>query len=62
MIMEYVEGVSMATHLSGAPIPVADAINYIDQVLNALGYAHEHTRHPSRHQAGQHDADSAGTW
>ena len=42
MIMEYVEGVSMATHLSGAPISVADAINYIDQVLNALGYAHEH--------------------
>jgi serine/threonine-protein kinase len=41
MIMEYVEGVSMATHLSGAAIPVPDAVNYIDQALNALGYAHE---------------------
>jgi hypothetical protein len=41
MIMEYVEGVSMATHLSGAPIAVADALNYIDQVLNALSYAHQ---------------------
>jgi serine/threonine protein kinase len=41
MIMEYVEGVSMATHLSGAAISVADALNYIDQVLNALGYAHQ---------------------
>jgi len=41
MIMEYVEGVSMATHLSGAPISVADAVNYIGQVLTALGYAHE---------------------
>ena len=42
MIMEYVEGVSMATHLSGGPLPVAEAVNYIDQVLNAVGYAHEH--------------------
>jgi eukaryotic-like serine/threonine-protein kinase len=41
MIMEYVEGVSMATHLSGAPIPIAEALNYIDQVLNALSYAHQ---------------------
>jgi len=41
MIMEYVQGVSMAIHLSGGAIPVADAIDYIDQVLNALGYAHQ---------------------
>src|SRR2546423_8536446 len=41
MIMEYVEGVSMATHLSGSSISVADALNYIDQVLNALSYAHQ---------------------
>jgi eukaryotic-like serine/threonine-protein kinase len=41
MIMEYVEGVSMATHLSGAPISVPEAINYIGQVLEALGYAHQ---------------------
>jgi serine/threonine protein kinase len=41
MIMEYVAGVSMAIHLSGGPIPVTDAINYIDQVLNALSYAHQ---------------------
>jgi serine/threonine-protein kinase len=42
MIMEYVEGTSMAIRLSGASIPVADALNYIDQVLNALSYAHQH--------------------
>jgi len=41
MIMEYVAGVSMSIHLSGGPIAVADAINYIDQVLNALSYAHQ---------------------
>ena len=41
MIMEYVAGVSMAIHLTGGPIAVTDAINYIDQVLNALSYAHQ---------------------
>ena len=41
MVMEYVEGVSMATHLSGGPITVSDAVNYIGQVLDALGYAHQ---------------------
>jgi eukaryotic-like serine/threonine-protein kinase len=41
MIMEYVEGVSMATRLSGSSISVADALNYIDQVLSALSYAHQ---------------------
>ncbi len=41
MIMEYVEGTSMAIRLAGASIPVADALNYIDQVLNALSYAHQ---------------------
>jgi serine/threonine protein kinase len=41
MIMEYVAGVSMSIHLSGGPIAVTVAINYIDQVLNALSYAHQ---------------------
>ncbi|MFY9562208.1 MAG: serine/threonine-protein kinase [Terriglobales bacterium] len=41
MIMEYVEGTSMAVRLAGSSISVADALNYIDQVLNALSYAHQ---------------------
>ena len=41
MIMEYVAGVSMAVHLSAGAIAVPDAIDYIDQVLNALSYAHQ---------------------
>ncbi|MBI1741190.1 MAG: serine/threonine protein kinase, partial [Candidatus Koribacter versatilis] len=41
MIMEYVEGTSMAARLQAGPISVADALNYIDQVLNALSYAHQ---------------------
>jgi serine/threonine-protein kinase len=41
MIMEYVEGTTLATRIERGPIPVPDAINYIDQVLNALSYAHQ---------------------
>ena len=41
MIMEYVEGTTLADRLDKGPIPVADAVNYIDQVLNALSYAHQ---------------------
>jgi serine/threonine protein kinase len=42
MIMEYVEGTSLAERLERGPIAVPDALNYIDQVLNALSYAHQH--------------------
>jgi len=41
MIMEYVEGVSLATRVQAGPIPLTDALNYIDQVLSALSYAHQ---------------------
>jgi hypothetical protein len=40
MIMEYVEGVTLASLLHHGPVPVADAANYMDQVLGALTYAH----------------------
>jgi serine/threonine-protein kinase len=42
MIMEYVEGESLSSCLSHGPIPVADALSYLDQVLDALNYAHHH--------------------
>jgi serine/threonine-protein kinase len=41
MIMEYVEGQSLASRLSAGPIPVTAALNYVDQVLGALSYAHQ---------------------
>ncbi len=41
MIMEYVEGITLAQLLEKGPIPPADAVNYINQVLDALSYAHE---------------------
>jgi len=40
MIMEYVEGVTLASLLHQGPVAVPDAVNYIDQVLGALTYAH----------------------
>lgn len=41
MIMEYVEGTTLAEHLEHGPIPAAEAVNYIAQVLSALSYAHQ---------------------
>jgi serine/threonine protein kinase len=41
MIMEYVEGKTVASILEHGPIPPADAVNYIEQVLSALSYAHQ---------------------
>jgi len=41
MIMEYVEGMTLASRLQHAPIPPADAVNYTDQILAALSYAHK---------------------
>ena len=46
MIMEYVEGTSLAERIERGPIAPSDALNYIDQVLNALSYAHsQHVIH-----------------
>jgi eukaryotic-like serine/threonine-protein kinase len=41
MVMEYVEGVTLGTRLEQGPISTADAVNYMDQVLGALTYAHQ---------------------
>jgi serine/threonine-protein kinase len=40
MIMEYVEGQTLASRLQQGPIPPADAVNYAQQLLSALSYAH----------------------
>jgi serine/threonine-protein kinase len=41
MIMEYVQGTTLAARVEQGAIPCPDALNYIDQVLSALSYAHE---------------------
>ena len=42
MIMEYVEGVTLAQKLRPHPIPLAEGSEIISQVLTALDYAHKH--------------------
>jgi serine/threonine protein kinase len=41
MVMEFVEGTSLATRLERGPVAPADALDYVDQVLAALSYAHQ---------------------
>ena len=41
MVMEYVEGTTLAAKLEKGPIAVPDALNYIGQVLSAVSYAHQ---------------------
>src|SRR6266478_3543180 len=41
MIMEYVEGTTLAAHLEQEKISWGSALNYMDQVLAALSYAHK---------------------
>ena len=41
MIMEYVEGVSLAERLRQGPMQVLESVGYACQVLSALSYAHE---------------------
>ena len=40
MIMEYVEGTTLAQRLEKGPFSTSEALNYTDQVLSALSYAH----------------------
>src|SRR5215470_8166644 len=41
MIMEFVEGETLANRLARAPLSTAEAANYADQILSALSYAHK---------------------
>src|SRR6202795_3700333 len=41
MVMEYVEGATVAEKLEHGAIAVPDALNYIRQVLDAVSYAHK---------------------
>ncbi len=41
MIMEYVEGETLAALIEDGPVPLADALKYMDDALAALSYAHQ---------------------
>jgi eukaryotic-like serine/threonine-protein kinase len=40
MLMEFVDGVTLEQKLKEGPLPTAQAVDYIQQVLSALDYAH----------------------
>jgi eukaryotic-like serine/threonine-protein kinase len=40
MVMEFVEGETLANRLARAPLSTAETVKYADQVLSALAYAH----------------------
>ncbi|MGA2609442.1 MAG: protein kinase [Terriglobia bacterium] len=42
MIMEFVNGTTLEDKLKNGPFPLNDAIDYVSQVLSALGFAHSH--------------------
>ena len=42
LVLELVEGESLATRLRRGPIPIVEAIAIAKQIANALGAAHEH--------------------
>ena len=41
MIMEFVEGTTLENQLEDGPLALVDALNYTEQVLGALSYAHQ---------------------
>ena len=41
MIMEFVEGLTLSERLQQGPLPVGEAAGYLDQALDALGFAHQ---------------------
>ncbi|HTP67704.1 MAG TPA: serine/threonine-protein kinase [Dongiaceae bacterium] len=41
MIMEFVEGETLANRLNRAPLSTAETVSYADQILSALSYAHK---------------------
>jgi serine/threonine-protein kinase len=46
MVMEYVEGESLSSRIDKGAIPVQEALKYLDQVLDALNFAHhQHVIH-----------------
>lgn len=40
MVMEFVEGKTLAELLDAGALPIADSLSYLNEVLAALGYAH----------------------
>ena len=56
LVLELVEGPTLADRMAQGPIPLDEALPIARQIADALEAAHERGHHPSRSEAGQHQA------
>ena len=54
LVLELVEGDTLAERLEKGPVPVPEALHIARQIAEALETAHEHGRRSPRSEAGQH--------
>ena len=57
LVLELVEGPTLADRIAQGPLPLDDALPIARQIVEAVEAAHEHRHHPSRPEAGEHQAD-----
>ena len=55
--MELVHGALLKDIIAAGPVPVDDAVRYVDGILEALEYSHRAGRRAPRHQARQRHGD-----
>ncbi len=60
LVLELVEGPTLADRLARGPLPIADALAIARQIAEALDAAHEKGHRPSRSEAGQHRPANLG--
>ena len=61
LVLELVEGPTLADRVRGGPIPVNEALSLARQIAEALEAAHEQGHHPPRPEARQYQDPSDGT-
>ena len=54
LVMELVEGETLAERIARGPIPMDEALPIAKQIAEALEAAHEQGHHPPRSEARQH--------
>jgi serine/threonine protein kinase len=60
LVMELVEGPTLADRIVRGPIPLEEALPIARQMAEALEYAHERGDHPQGSEAGEHKGNGGG--